>query len=252
MSQLIIHSLNFNYSEGASALVDIDLTVESGQRLALVGPNGAGKTSLLLAVAGLVTYEGDVLIGGERFTKANRHDLRQKMSFVFQNPDEMLFMPTVMEDVCFGLDSLGLDSQQAEVRAKKALEAVSMEGFGNRSAQHLSYGERRRVTLATAIARQSSLILFDEPTRELDPYGRRQFIDLFLGMGGTQLLATHDLELVLETCEEMVLLDKGCIIAKGGPRQLLADKALMEEHRLEVPHSLIQHPHAHEELRIKN
>ena len=253
MSQLSLHDLSFSYSDGTPALQQVALNLESGTRTALVGPNGAGKTSLLLAVAGLIHFTGRVQIDGTSMTDQSQQDLRKGMSFVFQNPDEMLFMPTVLEDVCFGLDTLGLVGEAIQERARQALEAVSLAGFEQRSAQHLSYGERRRVTLATALARRSSLTLFDEPTRELDPYGRRNFIQLFQSLPGTLVLASHDLELVLETCSAMVLLDKGRIVAQGVPRQLLADKDLMTAHRLEVPHSLIRHPHAHDLiLKIEN
>lgn len=245
MSQLTLHDVSFQYGDGSTALNSINLDFAHGERVALVGPNGAGKTSLLMAIAGLIKYSGDVLIDGVRLSDKSKQEIRKKMSFVFQNPDEMLFMPTVLEDVCFGLDSLGLTDSEVTAAARAALKAVSLSDFEDRSAHHLSYGERRRVTVATALARQSTLTLFDEPTRELDPYGRRQFINLFQGMAGTLILATHDLELVLESCPKMVLLDKGQVIAQGDPRSILAEADLMKQHRLEVPHSLIKHPHAH-------
>jgi cobalt/nickel transport system ATP-binding protein len=245
MSELTLHNVTYQYGDGSSALRSIELNLQSGERMALVGPNGAGKTSLLMAIAGLIKYSGDVLIDGVRLSDKSKHEIRKKMSFVFQNPDEMLFMPTVMEDVCFGLDSLGLSVEAANAAARAALSAVSLSDFEDRSAHHLSYGERRRVTLATVLARQSTLTLFDEPTRELDPFGRRQFVDLFQGMAGTLILATHDLELVLETCPRMILLDAGRIITQGDPRTILADASLMKAHRLEVPHSLSTHPHGH-------
>lgn len=250
MSQLTLHQVNFRYGDGRSALRSIEVNIASGSHTALVGPNGAGKTSFLLAAAGLINYDGDVLIDGLGYSKKTKQEIRKNVSFVFQNPDEMLFMPTVIEDVCFGLDSLGLTDAEALAQAQEALDAVSLSAFAERSAHHLSYGERRRVTLATALARKSTLTLLDEPTRELDPYGRRQFIDLFHAMEGTLILATHDLELVLETCDDMLLMDQGEIINRGDPRELLADEALMTQHRLEVPHSLIQHPHAHHESKV--
>lgn len=245
MSHIQIHQLSFKYSDGVSALSDIDLQLESGSRTALVGPNGAGKTSLLLAISGLIKSSGSIKINKTSLSVENADRLRQEMSFVFQNPDEMLFMPTVLEDVCFGLDTLGLDEKAAVDRAHEALSLVSLEGYDQRSAHHLSYGERRKVCIATALARRSAITLFDEPTRELDPFGRRTFIDLFHRMSGTLILATHDLELVLETCEQMILLDAGKIIQIGKPVKMLADPELMKQHKLEVPHSLTRHPHSH-------
>ncbi len=245
MSKVELKQIRYSYSDGIQALDNIDLTIDSGSRIALVGPNGAGKTSLLLALANLIDVQGSVRIDGTLMSAETAASLRNKMSYVFQNPDEMLFMPTVIEDVCFGLDALGLAQEEIMDRALASLDRVSLSGFDSRSSHHLSYGERRRVCLATCLARKSSLTVFDEPTRELDPHGRRQFIDLFKKMEGTLLLATHDLELVLETCDELVLIDNGAVISRGKPAEILADKELMEAHRLEVPHSLMQHPHAH-------
>lgn len=245
MSQIQISNLVFTYSDGIQALNEIDLNLESGSKTALVGPNGAGKTSLLMAIAGLIQVQGEIQIGATLLTPETADELRKSMSFVFQNPDEMLFMPTVVEDVCFGLDTLGLTERQIEVRAREVLEQVALTGFEHRSAHHLSYGERRKVCLATCLARRSSLTLFDEPTRELDPQGRRNFINMFHEWGGTLILATHDLELVLETCDQMVLIDNGKIIKVGHPQDILANAKLMKAHRLEVPHSLSRHPHEH-------
>ena len=245
MSHIHIEGLGFVYSDGTKALSQIDLDLGIGSRVALVGPNGAGKTTLLLGLAGLIDVQGSTSIDGQIMSDDTADALRKKMSYVFQNPDEMLFMPTVLEDVSFGLDALGLDSGQVAERAHAALDQVSLSGYEQRSSHHLSYGERRRVCLAACLARKSSLTLFDEPTRELDPHGRRNFINLFQDLAGTLILATHDLELVLETCTQMVLLDGGKIITQGDPRELLRDASLMEAHRLEVPHSLQKHPHAH-------
>jgi len=245
MSQVQVKQLTYTYGDGIQALRSIDFHLRSGSKTALVGPNGAGKTSLLMALAGLIEFEGSIVIDDIRLSKNTIAHLRQKMSFVFQNPDEMLFMPTVLEDVCFGLDTLGLDEENARTRAREALTQVSLEGFEQRSAHHLSYGERRKVCLATSLARQSSLTLLDEPTRELDPRGRRIFINLFADMPGTRLLATHDLELILESCEQMILLDAGQIIIQGDPKKILANNRLMVQHGLEVPHSLTRHPHSH-------
>ncbi|MEA3285754.1 MAG: ABC transporter ATP-binding protein, partial [Candidatus Marinimicrobia bacterium] len=212
MSRIQISKLTFTHSDGIQALQEIDLELNSGSRTAVVGPNGAGKTSLLMAIAGLIKVNGEIQIEDTLLSSSTVEELRKNMSFVFQNPDEMLFMPTVMEDVCFGLDSLGLNEAQAKTRAHEALEQVSLIGFEHRSAHHLSYGERRKVCLAICLARRSPLTLFDEPSRELDPQGRRNFINMFREWGGTLILATHDLELVLETCEQMILIDDGQII----------------------------------------
>ena len=245
MSSINIQQLSYHYGDGTSALVDIDLDLTQGSRTALVGPNGAGKTSLLLALAGLISTAGRITIAGQDLTAKTADLARKSMSLVFQNPDDMLFMPTVLEDVCFGLDSLGLSPEQAQDRSREALQAVDLSGYEQRSPHHLSYGEKRKVCLATCLARRSAIMLFDEPTRELDPWGRRNFIELFHQLEATLILATHDLELVLETCKEMVLLDNGRIVIQGDPRKILANTELMAEHRLEVPHSLTRHPHKH-------
>ena len=245
MSRIDIKDLSFEYGDGTPAFHEIELHFAHNSRTALVGPNGAGKTSLLMAIAGLITATGEIRIADRVLDKDSKESLRKQMSFVFQNPDEMLFMPTVLEDVSFGLDTLGLSEEHARNRTVEALGMVGLNGYENRSSHHLSYGERRKVCLATALARRSAITLFDEPSRELDPQGRRTFIELFKEMKGTLLLASHDLELVLETCDHMVLLDAGSVIITGDPRLILSDQHLMEAHKLEVPHSLTSHPHTH-------
>ncbi|MCF7905163.1 MAG: energy-coupling factor ABC transporter ATP-binding protein, partial [Candidatus Marinimicrobia bacterium] len=209
MSRIRVVDMSYNYGDGTPALNRVNLDFDPTHHTALVGPNGAGKTSLLMALAGLIDAEGEVLINEIHLENKTKEKLRTEMSFVFQNPDDMLFMPTVEEDVAFGLDTLGLTDSQVREHTAEALSKVSLSGFEQRSAHHLSYGERRKVCLATALARQTSITLFDEPTRELDPQGRRNFIKLFNEMEGILILATHDLELVLETCSKMVLLDEG-------------------------------------------
>lgn len=227
--------LSYSYPDGRQAFSDISFSLTNGSSLGLIGPNGAGKTSLLLALCGLINVKGDVNIFQKRMTANNTCLMRKKISFVFQNPDDQLFMPTIYEDVAFGLLELGCSVDEVQIRVKQALEAVGLSGFEERSSHHCSYGEKRKITLAIALARQSPLLIFDEPTRELDPGGRREFIKLLKGVNATKIIASHDLDMIWEICIEVVLINRGQLIVKGLTRNILNNPNLMETNNLEIP-----------------
>jgi cobalt/nickel transport system ATP-binding protein len=170
--------------------------------------------------------------------KAGRRQLPAKLGIVFQNSDEQIFNPTVFDDVAFGPLNLGLPKDEVQRRVVEALAGVGLAGYEERVPFHLSGGEKRRVALAGVLAMGPEILLLDEPTLQLDPRGRRELLHLLKGLTATRLIATHDLELVLELCGRVVLLDQGTIIADGQPREILGDATLMDKHGLEVPHSL--------------
>jgi cobalt/nickel transport system ATP-binding protein len=232
--------LSYAYPEGARALDRVTFRVAAGEGVGLVGPNGAGKTSLFLCLSGVLAAQAGTLrvAGLDLRDGAQRRKLPAHVGIVFQNSDDQLFNATVFDDVAFGPLNLGLPPDEVRRRVAEALARVGMTGQEQRVPFHLSGGEKRRVALAGVLAMRPSILLLDEPSMYLDPRGRRELIALIGTLGGTRLIASHDLEMILRTCERTLLLDRGKLIADGPTRTLLADAALMEEHGLEVPASL--------------
>jgi cobalt/nickel transport system ATP-binding protein len=235
-----VNQLCFAYPHGTLALDGLTFTVGPGESVGLVGPNGAGKTTLFLALTGVLSpRSGDVCVCGlEVRDRTQRRKLPEKVGIVFQNSDDQLFSTTVLDDVAFGPLNFGLEPAEARQRAEEALARVGMVGQQGRTPFHLSGGEKRRVALAGVLAMRPEVLLLDEPSMFLDPRGRRELIALLNGLGGTKLIASHDLELILATCRRALVLDAGKIIADGDAPAVLADESLMEAHGLEVPASL--------------
>jgi cobalt/nickel transport system ATP-binding protein len=234
-----VTDLRFTYPQGPVALDGVSFTVARGESVGLVGPNGAGKTSLFLCLTGVLSPSGQVRVCGLDVRQAGqRRLLPQHVGIVFQNSDDQLFSATVRDDVAFGPLNLGLPPDEVRRRVAEALERVGMAGQEMRVPYHLSGGEKRRVALAGVLAMRPEVLLLDEPSMFLDPRGRRELIDLLVGLGGTRLIAAHDLELILRTCQRVLALDHGRVVADGPARDVLSDRALMEAHGLEVPWSL--------------
>ena len=227
-----IESLHFTYPDGTEALRDISLSVEEGEKVSLIGPNGAGKSTLLLHLNGIFRGDGSVRIDGLPVEKGTLKAVRQKVGLVFQNPDDQLFCPTVFEDVAFGPQNLGLDADAVERRVEESLTAVGMEGASRKSPFRLSFGEKKKVAIATVLALRPSVLVIDEPTGNLDPRGRKGIIALLRELGGTQIIATHDLPLVRELCSRTIVLDAGQKVADGPTPAVLEDKNLLEAHGL--------------------
>lgn len=231
-----IQGLSFAYPDGLQALNDIHLTIRAGERVALVGPNGAGKSTLMLHFNGLLGGpETPLLVQGMALTKQDLPAIRALVGLVFQNPDDQLFSPTVLEDVAFGPLHLGLPEAEVRARVTRALEQVGMAGFEARISHNLSAGQKKRVAIATVLAMEPRLLVFDEPTAGLDPRGRRQLIDLLADLPVTMIGATHDLLFAAESFGRMVVLDGGRIVADGPTLELLQDAQLLERHGLESP-----------------
>ncbi len=227
-----IESLNFSYPDGTVALKGITLDVFEGDTVALIGPNGAGKSTFLLHLNGIFRGDGSVKIDGLPMEKGNLRSIRQKVGLVFQNPDDQLFCPTVFEDVAFGPQNLGLPAEEVQRRVEESLSAVGMLGAAKKSPFRLSFGEKKKVAIATVLALRPAVLVIDEPTANLDPRGRKGIIALLRKLGGTQVIATHDLSLAGELCGRTILLDGGEKVADGPSATILEDGALLEAHGL--------------------
>jgi cobalt/nickel transport system ATP-binding protein len=237
---IVVQGLSYTYPNGPTALRGLSFTVGAGESLGLVGPNGAGKTTLFLALAGVLPPPAGVaqLARLDPGRPNERKRLPAKVGIVFQNSDDQLFNATVFDDVAFGPLNLGLPADEVRRRVAEALEGVGLPESGQRVPYHLSGGEKRRVALAGVLAMRPEILLLDEPSMYLDPRGRRELIGLLKRLPGTKVIAAHDLELILETCDRVLVLDRGEMVAEGPGSQVLADAALMEAHGLEVPYSL--------------
>ncbi|MFZ0827598.1 MAG: ABC transporter ATP-binding protein [Verrucomicrobiia bacterium] len=247
-SAIEITNLQYRYHDGTEALRGVSFRIAPGECVALLGPNGSGKSTLLLHLNGILPEklvgDGAVKILGDPLATANLETVRRQVGLVFQDPDDQLFCPTVQEDVAFGPQQLGLDDAEAAARVEKALAQVGLAGFGHRATHHLSHGEKRRVCLAGVLACEPAILILDEPTSDLDPRGRREFKALLRQIPATKLIATHDLELVVELCSRVIVLDRGAVVADGPMFELLNDERLMLAHGLERPH-ILRHEHPH-------
>jgi cobalt/nickel transport system ATP-binding protein len=231
--------LSYTYHDGSKALDGIDLDVRRSERVALVGPSGAGKSTLLLHLNGVLPSNGSVRVLGRAVSEGELHHIRREVGLVFQDPNDQLFCPTVYEDLAFGPMNLSVPPGEIPGRVERALRDVGLEyGIRNRSSHHLSFGERKRVALATVLVMEPAVLALDEPTSNLDPRNRRHLIEVMSSLSATLVVASHDLELVAALCPRTVVLDRGQIWADGETSRILSDSQLMHDHGLEVPLSL--------------
>jgi len=259
-----VRALVYHYPDGRAALRGVDLTIMPGESVALVGPNGAGKSTLLLHLNGILPGTGRgsgdlhahgggggplsfgrspragpaIWIDGLAVDDRNAPEVRRRVGLLFQDPDDQLFSPTVIEDVAFGPLNLGKTRAEARRIATDCLARVDLAEAADRPPHRLSFGERKRACLAGVLACEPSVLVLDEPTANLDPRARRRFLALIRALPATKLIATHDLEMALELCNRAVLLDAGRVVANGLTRNVLGDPNLMEAHGLEMPLSL--------------
>ena len=236
---LEIKNLAFAYPDGNQALFGVNLTIQKGERVALLGPNGAGKTTLVLHLNGIhETQQGEVLIAGTKVDNENKDTLkliRSKVGIVFQDPDDQLFMPTVEEDVAFGPYNMGLKDDDLEKVVDESLNAVGMLEYKDRPPHHLSFGQRRRVAVATVLAMKPEILILDEPSSNLDPASRRELAEILEKLNITVLMVTHDLPYAYELCKRSVILSKGKIVADDLTKNVLGNQELLYNNRLELP-----------------
>ena len=228
--------VHYRYPNGYEALCGVSFCITHGEKVALVGANGAGKSTLLLHTNGLlIPSQGEVVMGGIKLTRRTLPLVRQSVGLVFQDSDNQLFMPTVEEDVAFGPSNMRLEPEEIRRRVTEALDAVGALHLRGASPFRLSGGQKKRVAIATVLSMEPSVLVMDEPTSNLDPRARRQIIDLIRRFGHTTLIATHDMEMVLDLCDRTIVMKQGRIVADGSTRQVFGDLALLEECGLEQP-----------------
>lgn len=223
-----IRNLSYSYPDNTEALEDVSLNITVGERVVILGANGAGKSTLLLHLNGLLRGSGLVRICGLEVKRRNLNEIRRKAGVVFQNPDDQLFCPTVYEDIAFGLRNLGFSEEAVKGKVRDSLEQTGVPGFEHRSAHHLSFGQKRRVAIATVLAMEPEILVLDEPTSNLDPKGKRQIRSLLGEISLTQIIVTHDLNSVREMADRVVVMFGGRIFADGKPGEILGDEELLK------------------------
>jgi cobalt transport protein ATP-binding subunit len=235
-----IEGLHFTYPDGTPALNGIDLSVAAGESVAIIGPNGAGKSTLLLHLNGILRGSGGISVLGLPVEAKNLREIRRLVGVVFQDPEDQLFLTSVAQDVGFGPSNLGLDRDEIALRVKEALGAVGMQDSEDRSSHHLSFGQKKRVAVATVLSMRPQILVLDEPTSNLDPKARRRLVDIVRRLPATRIVVTHDLPVAYELCERTVILDKGRVVADGPTWEILADPELLAAHDLELPTGLFR------------
>jgi cobalt/nickel transport system ATP-binding protein len=230
-----IKNLEYAYPDGTKALKGVNLDVFEGESVGLIGPNGAGKTTLLLHLNGILRGRGTIEILGKEVKEKNLREIRSSVGVVFQDPDDQLFLPTVFDDISFGPINLNLSEREVKDRVRKALEQVNLSGYEKRSSHHLSFGEKKRVSIATVLSMEPRILVLDEPTSNLDPAIRRELMRLLKGFKITKIIATNDMELVWEVCDRVIVLFDGKIVADSDTKKILTDVKLLESYGLEPP-----------------
>ncbi len=231
--------LSYTYPDGTVGLNGISFRIVHGESVAIVGENGAGKSTLLLHLNGYLSpAKGSVHIGDHTITKKNIQAVRRSVGMVFQNPDDQLFMPTVFDDIAFGPLNLGYTKEEAQAKVQEVLQTVQMEHLAQRPPYKLSQGEKRSVAIAAVLAMSPDILVMDEPTASLDPLSRRDLIRLLRKFQHTKIIATHDLDMVMDVCTRTIVLHKGRIAADGPTKDILLDEDLLRRSKLEKPLSM--------------
>ncbi len=229
-------NVSFRYPDGTDALRDISFRITHGEAVGIIGANGAGKSTLLLHMNGsLMPTSGTVNIGDLYLTRQTRQEIRRKVGIVFQNPDDQLFMPTVYEDVAFGPLNLGMDEAAVRERVEVALSRVNSLELRHKPPHYLSCGKKSAVAIASVMAVEPDILAMDEPAANLDPKSRRLLINMLKTFAHTKIIASHDLDLILDVCHRCIVIREGMIVADGPSKEILSNQALLEENNLELP-----------------
>jgi len=236
---LQVRNLSYSYPDSPPVLKNISFSLQKGESLAIVGPNGAGKSTLLLHLNGILKGSGDVLVSGKKIERNNLKQIRRMVGIVFQDPNDQLFMPTLYEDISFGLLYLGIGPEEIRRRVDIILKKFNLEEYRDRSPSQLSLGERKKASLATVLVLEPEILVLDEPTGSLDPGFKKLFIDILRNISTAKIIATHDIDLVWALCSRVLFIDKGEIMAEGPVSKILTDRSLLNEYNLDLPRALI-------------
>jgi cobalt/nickel transport system ATP-binding protein len=239
---LEISNLTYEYPDGHKALNGISFNLDKGDSLGILGPNGAGKTTLILHLNGILgAMDSSIKLDNMEFIEDNLAQIRKTVGVVFQDPDDQLFMPTVLEDVMFGPKNFGFSDEASMKNAVEALNMVGMNKYQNKAPHHLSFGQKRKVAIASVLASKPQLLVLDEPSSNLDPSSRRELIDILLSLKISIILVTHDLPMALEICPRSIVVNGGSITQDGVTKELLTNDKIMKENRLELPFGFALH-----------
>lgn len=230
--------VSFSYETGIRVIDHLSFSIHKGESVGLIGANGAGKSTIMKLMLGLLQGEGKILVDGLPVEKKNLPVIRQKIGFVLQDSDNQMFMPTVYEDMIFGPLNYGLSKEEAETRVDRVLRDLNLEELKHRHNHKLSGGEKRMAAIATILAMEPEMIVMDEPSTALDPCNRRTVINTINRLPQTKIIASHDLDMILDTCQRVILLSHGRIAADGDTDTILRDKELLEANRMELPFCL--------------
>ena len=232
--------VEFSYEKDRPVLRDLSFRIEKGESVGLIGANGAGKSTVMKLLLGLLApTSGEILVDGLRVEKKTLPEIRRKLGFVLQNSDNQMFMPTVYEDMIFAPLNYGLSREEAEQKVDAVLQKLGLQELKHRHNHRISGGEKRMAAIATILAMEPEAVLMDEPSSALDPCNRRRVINIIRELPQTKLITSHDLDMILDTCERVILLSGGSIAADGPADTILRDRALLEAHRMELPFCLM-------------
>ena len=231
--------VSFAYEKDRPVLQDLSFRIERGEAVGLIGANGAGKSTVMKLLLGLLQGEGKILVDGTEVKRETLGEIRKKLGFVLQNSDNQMFMPTVYEDMIFAPLNYMFSREEADARVDAVLARLHLEYLKHRYNHKISGGEKRMAAIATILAMEPEAILMDEPTSALDPYNRRIVINTIRELEQTRLITSHDLDMILDTCDRVILLSDGKIAADGPAQDILSDRGLLERHRMELPLSLM-------------
>ena len=238
-----VKDLKYSYAQGKQAVSDISFRILHGESVGIIGANGAGKSTLLMLLMGVLHPDkGEVIIGEVKMTKKTVSNIRQRIGMVMQDPNNQLFMTTVGDDVAFGPRNSGLSEDAVAVRVDDALEQVGIPHLKDRAPYRLSEGEKRAASIATVVSMKPDILVMDEPTASLDPKSRRRFIKLIRNFKHTRIITSHDLDMVLDVCDRVIVLKEGAVAADGPATQILQNEALLQSCGLELPLTLQKCP----------
>lgn len=232
---LEFRNVSFGYDRTSPVIRELSFKINDGETVGLIGANGAGKSTVMKLILGLLSGEGEILLDGVEVKRETLSEIRKKIGFVLQDSDDQMFMPTVYEDMIFGPMNYGMSREEADRKADEVLEKLGITALKHRHNHRLSGGEKRMAAIATILAMEPEVILMDEPTAALDPYNRRIVINAVNGLSQTRIITSHDLDMIMDTCERVILLSSGRIAADGPAETILRERELLEENRLELP-----------------